>query len=163
MRAIPRIGRPGGSSDFHDSSLIALEYLPIEESLVVVLSTPNECGLQELWQVRLGGVLEMQLATLGNGEPPETTVAPEVYDVFDDPTHSCAKKWRRRLRKLGISEPEVHVVTFASSFLRGWGSQSYLEGIRVVCRRVTVERAPSEYRNTQGYSRARIKGHDWIG
>lgn len=158
VRAIPNIGNVGEVSDFHDSSLVAFQYFPIQDCLVVVLSTPNENDVQELWQIRLYGVLEIEFETLGEGDPPEPQVAPEIYDVYDDPSNMVAKRWTKRLEELSLNHLEIHVITFASSFFRGWGENNDLEGIRVICRDFSVEQASGNY-NEQGkcYPRYRIE------
>lgn len=159
MKDIPRIGNVGETSDFHDSSLIAFQYLPLHEVAILVLSTPNEYDTQELWQIRLSGVLAIEFETLGDGQPQSGHVPPEIYDVYDDASGSAGERWKRRLHELGVRDFSVHVITFASSFLRGWGDKSDLEGIRVVCRNVNIERAPRVYHG-QEFSRPRIQGGD---
>lgn len=142
MRTIPKIGTVGKVSDFHDSSLVAFEYLPLQGTARVILSTPNEFDTQELWLVQLCGVLEIELQTVGDGEVYPLVYLPEIYDVYDAPDSLCGKRWKRRLEALGLKEPHIHVVTFASSYLRGWDNNEDLEGIRITCREVTVDYAP---------------------
>ncbi len=154
MRVGPTIGKAGENESFHDSSLIAFNYLPVEETLKVVLSTPNESDVQELWEIRLSGVLAIELETLGDGEPVHC-IPPEIYDVYDESSGTVAKRWETQLQKLGIKHPNIHVITFASSYLRGWGEKNEMEGIRVACRKVTVEAASEEFGGNE-YSRPRI-------
>jgi len=159
VQRVPRIGRPGEVSDFHDSSLIAFQYLPGDETVVAVLSTPNEYDVQELWCIRLSGVLAVEFETVGDGEHQGVRVPPEIYDVYDDPADSAAERWRKRLQELGVRNASIHVITLASSFLRGWGSKCEIEGIRVVCRSMNVDLAPPEFRG-QEFSRPRIEASD---
>ena len=159
MNDMPTIRGSHGSSDFHDSSLVAFHYLPIDETVVAVLSTPNRFDEQELWQINLSGVLAVEFETLGSGEPPVAKTPPEIYDVYDESSGHVVQRWVRRLEQLGVSDPNVHVIVFASSFIRGWGINSELEGIRVVCRKFEISRASREYQGHK-FARPRIESRD---
>ena len=157
MHTIPKIGEPGENDSFHDSSLIEFSYLPAEEGLVGVLSVPNEFDVQEGWRVCMSGVLAIELESLGDGESKGDSIPPEVYAVYDEPNGSIALRWKTHLRQAGVVDPRVHVITFASSFLRGWGENSELEGIRVVCREVAVGQVRLSDYNCKSIVRPRIE------
>ena len=161
MKILPTLKGPHDSRDFHDSSLIHLSYDPVKDVLEIVLSTPDPFDQQNLWMVELHGILRMEFESLGDGEKVGTgRTPPEIYDVYDDQFCDEHRRWIGRLNTLGIGIPEnLHVVIFASSFLRGWGERQSLEGVLVVCRRVEIKPAAPEY-SGQEFSRPRIPAGD---
>lgn len=81
----------------------------------------------------------------------------EIYDIFTDAQDDEVARWQQRLADLGPSPSEAKCVTFASSSLRGWGDREKLEGLKVICTRLEVLSAPSDFR-ADLYSRPRIEG-----
>ena len=156
---IPQILPPGEHDDFHDSSLIDVQLHPSLTELRVVLSTPNAQGREELWMITFGGLLRLEFETVGRGTGAAMTPV-EIYSVYSDSRSDELLRWRARLAALasGAREsPEVHHVVLASSFQRGWGERSGLEGIQIICRQFRIEPAPRDYRGSE-YSRPRIEG-----
>lgn len=156
----PRIGEAGEGSDFHDSSLIDFSYEPATSRLRVVLSTPDERGVESLWSIEMRGVLRIEMESVGEGSESEPALPPEIYDVYTSRSSQEFRRWLNRMKDLGESssqgDPVYHVV-LASSFLRGWGENESLEGISVICREFSVQPASEQYRGKE-FSRPRIPG-----
>lgn len=152
----PTIRPVGQSSDFHDSSLIRFEYNPINDWALAVLSTPNKADQQEIRNVWMKGILEVRLQSMGSGETIAPSTPPEIYDIYDDMKSICAQRWSERLVVLGLRNPSLHCIVFASSFLRSWADDDALEGMRIVCREFEIE--PSDDPSRLGFIRPRIPG-----
>lgn len=149
---IPRVEPVGESDDFHDSSLIDVALSPTLHELRVVLSTPNEEGVEELWLLTFRGLLRLEFETTGDGKA--RSAAPlEVYSVYTDPHSAEVKRWRLRWKP--HDGTDIKHVVLASSFQRGWGDRQSLEGIQVICREVEVLPAPRDYRGGE-FTRPRI-------
>lgn len=156
----PKIRPLGQKSEFHDSSLLHLSYLPDREMVRVVLSTPWPGDRESLWEIRLSGVLKLDFECLGDGTVIEGGVPPEIYDVYSEERGVERQRWVKRLRATGAPDPEgIQCVMFASSYLRGWGDREDLEGIRIVCRSWTIAPAPKEFA-AAAYHRPRIPSSD---
>jgi hypothetical protein len=156
----PKISGPGDSHDFHDSSLIDFSIGSHLDSVEIVVSTPDEKSIERLWLIKCEGVLRLEYETLGDGGGLSHLPPLEIYDIYNDETSTEKKRWAARLKKLGVKASEaekVHHIVLASSFARGWADREYLEGINIICRRVSVKPAPSKY-SGQEYSRPRIEG-----
>lgn len=145
--------------DFHDSSLIDFLISPHLDSVSVVLSTPDEHSIESLWLVECKGVVRLEYETVGDGISHNARVPLEIYDVYIDHSSDEQQRWKERLKLLGdgtAGKPRrIFHVVLASSFIRGWGKNEYLEGINIICRSVSVRRAPPKYNNFK-YSRPKI-------
>lgn len=157
MRKTPRITDLETSHDFHDSSLISFEYDPINDCVKAILSTPNEWDELEAWQIIMEGILGFQMESLGDGNPNQNKIPPEVYDVYDHTKSPEITRCKERLAVLEFKNATVHHIIFASSFLRGWGKNEKMDGMSVICRRVEVVPAPAEFLKA-GILRPRIPG-----
>lgn len=154
---IPRIGLPGKSADFHDSSLVDFIVNPTLEEIVVITSTPDESGIECLWRIRFYGVMRLEFETVGDGD--NTTGTPvDISDIYIDTRSVESVRWAKRADQLEIADGIYHVV-LASSFMRGWGAREDLEGISIFCRGWKVDTAPNNYRGRE-FSRPRIEGSD---
>lgn len=152
---VPQILGPDGH-DFHDSSLIDFRINRSMNEVSIVLSTPDETDNQELWQITLSGVLRLEYETVGDGSPTvseELDIPLEVYDVSNDTESEEYSRWKKRLEDLEIKTDtsSLYHIILSSSFLRGWGKNESLEGISIVCRKVTVEQAPLDYKKKRGH------------
>jgi hypothetical protein len=156
---MPQIALPGEHDDFHDSSLIDIQMHPSLMELRVVLSTPSQQRTEQLWMITFRGLLRFEFETVGGGRG--VPLAPlEIYSVYRETDSSELRRWRARLVALSPKEPEqpdVFHIVLASSFQRGWGEKSGLEGIQIICRQYYIESAPQDYRGSE-YSRPRIEG-----
>ena len=160
MGKVPAISLPGGSDDFHDSSLVDVQFTPRLDLMRVVLSTPAENGGQNLWQLTFSGVLRVEFEITGSGELSRSPIPVEVYSVYRDRGSDEERRWSDRLKDLGepvAPAPQVQHIVLASSHVRGWGAKSGLEGIQIICRDVRIDPAPPDYRGYE-YSRPRIEG-----
>jgi hypothetical protein len=160
MRSIPQISGPADGHDFHDSSLIDFWISPHLDVVEIVVSTPDEHSIERLWSIRCEGVLRLEYETLGDGSDLSHAPPIEVYDIYNDEESRERARWIDKLQILGVPKSQagkLYHLVLASSFLRGWGEREYLDGIHIICRKVTVEHAPSRYKG-QEYSRPRIEG-----
>ena len=157
----PRIGPPSESSDFHDSSLVGITVEPDFRVIRLVVSTPDERGVERLWMIVCEGVLRFEMEHAGPGSEVTQNEAPiEVYTVYNDLDSCERQRWIRRLIGLGVSDEQARAIwhlVLASSFMRGWGDNEDLEGMSIVCRSVAVRPAPAEYAGRE-FSRPRIDG-----
>jgi hypothetical protein len=145
--------------DFHDSSLIDFTVAPTLDRVSIVVSTPDENGIEHLWLIQLDGVLRLEYESLGlrSTQSPEAPV--EIYDIYNDYFSEERSRWINRFRLSGENPDEanrVFHIVLASSFIRGWGKNERLEGINIICRKVQIEVAPDEYSGME-YSRHRIE------
>lgn len=158
----PQIRGPKDEQDFHDSSLIDLQVGPQLDVIRAIVSTPDEGQVERLWMLTFGGVLRFEYETVGDGGESAGIAPLEVYTIYNDSQGSERRRWVERLTQVGVSRSEAnkvwHVV-FASSFARGWGANEHLEGPQIVCRSVTVERAPGDYTGSE-FRRPRIEADD---
>lgn len=138
MTKIPRIGLPGESDDFHDSRLLDVRYDPVEDVLSFTVLRPEYEHGSDVWIVELRGVLRFEFETVGSGLPRESKQPPEVYSIYQDTEGEEYERWHQRFKSLDERPDELFVVVFASSFLRGWGGNENLDGLRVVCRSIRV-------------------------
>lgn len=152
----PQIKTLQGTDDFHDSSLLDLIIDPNLSEVSVIISTPDEFGIEHIWQIDFLGVLRIEYESVGNGKE-ENNAPIEIYSIYEDLESSEYKRWKQRAKEIGIY-PEVHHIVLASSFIRGWGEKEYLEGVNLVCREWKVRRAPAKYRG-KGYSRPKIESN----
>jgi hypothetical protein len=160
MRSIPKISGPDGH-DFHDSSLIDFSINSHLDVIEIVVSTPDVNLVEGLWLIRCEGVLRLEYETLGDGSDSYNSKSPplEIYEIYNDQTSDERSRWVDRLKILGVAKSEankVYHLVLASSFARGWGERENMEGISIICRRVSVMPAPKEYDGLE-YSRPRIE------
>ena len=149
MARPPEIREPGLPSEWHDSSLIHFTWDPVKECASAVVSTPDDTRYgQNLWLIEMTGVLRIEMETLGSGEPTESPQPPEAYEIGASRSSEEALRWKKRLRTLGV-RGDVLEVCFLSSYLRGWGERSSLEGFTVICRAVRVDYAPKEFKGRE--------------
>ena len=138
---MPRILEPSEGHDFHDSELIKLAISSDLLTVTVVVSTPHTSTLTKNWQIKCEGVLRLEYETLGEGEPNKFGAPIQIYDIYNDKKNPERKRWVERLKRLEIATEQAeqifHVV-LASSFIRGWGKNEDIEGINIICRKVSV-------------------------
>jgi hypothetical protein len=146
----------GKSTEFHDSSLIDFQAGPDLTSVTVVVSTPDEFGVQHLWEVAFQGVLRLEFETVGTGEE-DKLHPPEIYDISDHPESAEYMRWKQRLVDIDEDEKKLHHIVLASGFICGWGERNSLEGISIICRSFQVRPADRKYRG-QEFSRPVIPG-----
>jgi hypothetical protein len=130
------------------------------DSIEVVLSTPDVCGVQRLWRLQFKGVLRFEFEITGDGSSSRPLVPIEIYDVYYSGKKVERQRWVKRLKALGLASHEakqVRHVVLASSFARGWGTRQGLEGLSIICRQVKVQRAPTKYHRS-GFTRPQIQG-----
>jgi hypothetical protein len=160
MTTTPRIETSPEDGDFHDSSLIDLEVSPQLDHIRVIVSTPDEHGIERLWMITFTGVLRFEYETVGDGEPRATRVPIEIYAIYTDASAPEHQRWVARLIEVGVPKNRAktvwHVV-LASSFARTWDETRDLEGIRIVCRDVRVDPAPRDYEGSE-FHRPVIEG-----
>lgn len=154
MRFIPTIGGPKHSHDFHDSSMMAFEYLPMEGEVKTILHTPSTHGSYNFWQIRMTGVMSIELECIGTGAPNFRKVPPEIYDVYMLDKGKQKERWELRRSQMGFGNPTVQVIVLASSSLRGHGSTDDLQGVRIVCIDHEISRAKNY--SADAYPRPRI-------
>lgn len=145
--------------DFHDSSLIDFIVAHTLDRVSIVISTPDENGVEHLWRIEFDAVLRLEYESLGVRSMHNDEAPVEIYDIYNDYFSEERGRWTKRLRQLGESEDEakrVFHIVLASSFIRGWGENEGLEGINIICRQVQVKPAPEEYKGME-YRRPRIQ------
>lgn len=160
MRSIPKIAGPD-SHDFHDSSLIDFSISSHLDVIEIVVSTPDVNLVEGLWLIRCEGVLRLEYETLGDGNDLYNSKSPplEIYEIYNDQTSDERSRWVERLKILDVAKSEankVYHLVLASSFVCGWGERESMEGINIICRRVSVMPAPRKYSGSE-YSRPRIE------
>jgi len=95
----PRI-RPadGRNSEFHDSGLIEFRVSPTFDWMVIVVSTPDEGGGENQWQIKFTGLLRLEFETSGNGAG--ETFPGEIYDIYEFADSDERSRWVKRLSVL---------------------------------------------------------------
>ncbi|MDH3976834.1 MAG: hypothetical protein OEV42_21440 [Deltaproteobacteria bacterium] len=141
----PNIGAPG-SKDFHDSSLIKFEINPCLDQVSLIVSTPDEYSVQQVWMIKLIGVLRVEYETTGIGFGEEFPL--EIYDIYNCIDSEEFQRWNKRFHDLELNQKDrnklCHIV-LASSYYRGWGKNEKLDGIHIICRKWSVDFAPKKY------------------
>jgi len=132
----PRI-RPadGRNSEFHDSGLIEFRVSPTFDWMVIVVSTPDEGGGENQWQIKFTGLLRLEFETSGNGAG--ETFPGEIYDIYEFADSDERSRWVKRLsvlEDLQVQNDHVHHIVLASSLVRGWGDRGDLDGVHIICR-----------------------------
>jgi len=128
------------------------------DALIIVVSTPDETDVQQLWQVTFTGLLRWELETVGSGAG--EMFPPEVYDIYHLEGSDEMKRWEQRLRFLeegSRGSPKVLHIVLASSLFQGWGDREYLDGIHIICRGYEIAPAPAKYAHLK-YTRPTIDG-----
>lgn len=161
MNRIPHITGPKEGHDFHDSSLIEFSVNAHLDAISVVVSTPDKNQIARVWRIDCEGVLRLDYESLGTGSGSHRTPL-EIYEIYNDIDSNERQRWTERLTLLGVPPAEaknvVHLV-LASSFAAGWGEREDMEGISIVCRKVSVTSADTSYDHF-AYSRPRIEAGD---
>src|SRR5688572_10989842 len=98
----PQIRGPGEADDFHDSSLIAVHIAPSLQEIRVVLSTPDQHGVEKMWLLTFSGLLRFEFETLGNGRL-STNTPVEVYSVYEERESAEQTRWVERFIQTGES------------------------------------------------------------
>lgn len=148
MRQVPEIRGPMEDQEFHDSSLLDFQVAPQLNQVRIIVSTPDEHDVQQLWMITFYGVLRLEFETVGDGQSAAHAAPVEVYDIYDDVGSKEQRRWAERLRDLDVLDNDarkVRHIVLASSFMRGWGRNENMEGIQIICRDVRVEPAPRDY------------------
>lgn len=145
--------------EFHDSSLIEFIVAPTLDRVSIVVSTPDENEVEQLWLIDFDEVLRLEYESLGIRSMQNYKAPIEIYDIYNDYFSEERNRWIKRFRLLGESEDEakrVFHIVLASSSVRGWGKHEGLEGINIICRQVQIKAAPDKYKGME-YRRHRIE------
>jgi len=129
--------------DLHDCSLIDINIESDLTTVEIVLSAPIDEYSERMISFICKGVLRFEYETLGNGEKDSTGIPIEIYDVYNDKDSNELERWRKRIELIcgKSSNLELYCVVFASSFIRGWGNKSDLEGINIICQKIDIKDA----------------------
>ncbi len=134
-------------ADFHDSELVAMEYVRKGKVLRMTLVT-EWLGALRAYHVDLWDLLQLDLSMWPLDTVTETQDTVEVYDVYVNTKSPHARRWNEHMKVLGTRDRDAWpaiCVMFASSSASGWAETEELDGIRVVCRGFEISPARSHY------------------
>jgi hypothetical protein len=142
--------------NFHDSSLLRVEFPDRLNCIQFILYAPHALGQHcgGFYEIRCDAVLRFEYEVLDVGELEQP---PEIYEVYLMEEGEEYHRWKQRLAVLAepdsfgnpgidsIRDGQVYHVVLASSCFEGWGKNEYLDGIWIICRRVTIRDVSSEW------------------
>jgi hypothetical protein len=153
MKRLPKIPNlEDETDDFHDSHLIDLIFNPSLDELDIVLSTPDEHLRQQLWQLSFHGLLRFEFEHIGDGADAPRSHTVGIHSVYNDKKSEERERWVERLVTLGVPPQDaasVKHIVMANSTIGGWGERQHLQGINIICRDVTIAKAPPRYIDTE--------------